>query len=110
MRTRTFLVGVAASTFILSLGLAGPAQATKDSGVHSYGCGSNYGKLSIYQRGSGNSWAPGDWGPGYSQWNGNSSSYRWVYDLQDGGYGGGTWRVAANDTYSTVTPGCSAFG
>jgi hypothetical protein len=97
-----------------ALTVAGPAAAMayKDSGVGTRASGSSWGKLQAYQRGSGNSWAPGDWRDGYtySQWNGESVGYRWIYDSQNAGYGGGSWRVVASDTYSSLSTSCTSVG
>lgn len=106
MRKQTIAASAVAVSLVLTPGIGGAAYAYQDSGVHSYGCGSQYGKLSVYQQGSGNSWAPGDWSA-YSQWNGNTTNYRWVYDYENPGSGGGYWRVATNATYPTATPSCS---
>lgn len=92
----------------LTLGTGGAAFAYKDSGVSSHACGSQYGLLKVHQKGSGNSWAPGDWS-GYPEWHGTSSYYRWVNDYQDVGYGGGYWRVATNGNYDSLVSTCSPF-
>lgn len=68
--------------------------------------------LEVYQRGSGNSWAPGDWtaSGGSPEWHGDTSYYRWLYDYQNSGYGGGQYRNVTNGDYLTLTPTCSAAG
>lgn len=90
--------------------MAAPAHASRDSGIQSYGCAGKYGQLRIYQSGSGNSWAPGDWAPGYSQWNPSTNYYRWITDRQNVGSGGGAWRVVTNGDYSQAIPECTQFG
>lgn len=109
MRKRTLTAAAAALGLVLTLGMGGAAYAYTDSGVGSYGCVGKYGKLTVRQLGSGNSWAPGDWSA-YPQWNGNSAVYRWVYDSQNPGSGGGYWRVATNGDYSSATPSCTTAG
>ncbi|MEO5533851.1 MAG: hypothetical protein ABIR17_01810 [Pseudolysinimonas sp.] len=109
MKKKTVAAAAVCLTFAAVLGLAGAAQAATDSGVHSYSCGGQFGKLSVYQLGSGNSWAPGDWSTS-PQWNPTSSVYRWIYDTQNAGSGGGNWRNVTNGNYTTASPGCSPGG
>ena len=107
------LSGIAVLVVASVLGAAGTAFAYQDSGVGSRGCPGKYGLLEVYQEGSGNSWAPGDWNSvtgGSPQWNGDTNYYRWLYDYQDNGYGGGSYRNVANADYLTLTPTCSAAG
>lgn len=91
-------------------------MAAKDSGVKSWGCGNKFGTLSVNLRGSGNSFAPGDWNPNLpdpyhnAKWHSNVRYFRWVSDHQNNFNGGGQWRMVANDTYSSAVPGCSDMG
>ncbi|MBC7725811.1 MAG: hypothetical protein H7146_13865 [Burkholderiaceae bacterium] len=112
MRT-TFVVIATASLVAASvLGGTAAAHAYTDSGVGSRGCAGQFGQLSVYQQGSGNSWAPGDWTDGWSnsQWNADSSAYRWISDYQYPGTGGGSYRNVTNGDYTTLTAGCSRAG
>lgn len=108
---KSVVVAAIVAGVIVSVGGAGVAQAAEDSGVGLKTCSSTYyGKLSAYQQGSGNSWAPGDWTGGYSQWHSDTSYYRWIYDYQNYGGGGGYWRNATNGDYTSLTPSCSVAG
>ncbi len=93
----------------LVTGVGATAYAFEDSGVHTKSCASGYwGKLSVYQRGDGVSYGPGDYSSA-PQSNGYTSSYRWVYD--NGTYpGGGQWRVASNLDFTTNTASCVNLG
>ena len=106
---RTMATASVAALMVV-LGSGSVAYAAKDSGVQSHSCSGGYfGKLSVYQRGSGNMFAPGNYDTA-PKWHGSSSTYRWIYDSESTGTGGGSWPVVANDTYTTATPGCSNFG
>lgn len=98
---------------VVALGMvlrsAGAASAAQDSGVGSRGCPGNWGKLSVYQKGSGNSFAPGDYSHS-AQWNGVTTYYRWINDFQTSGTGGGYWRNATNGDYTSLSTSCSNFG
>lgn len=100
---------VAILAMVLTFGVVAPASAIRDSGVGVRSCPGQWGSLEVYQRGSGNSWAPGDWSTS-PQWNSHSATYRWIYDHQNAGSGGGQWRVYANDTYGALSTGCRPFG
>lgn len=91
------------------LGSAGAASAYEDSGVGNRGCPGNWGTLSIYQKGSGNSFAPGDYSHA-AQWNGATTYYRWISDYQTSGTGGGYWRNVTNGDYTSLSTGCSNVG
>ncbi len=90
-------------------GAAAAANAATDSGIHSKGCAGQWGKLTVYQEGSGNSFAPGDYSSS-AQWNPDSASYRYIYDLQNNGSGGGSYRNVTNGNYTSLTASCSAAG
>lgn len=110
MNSRMMATASVAASLMVVLGSAGAAHAVKDIGVKSQTCSGGYfGKLSVYQRGSGNMFAPGN-DDSAPKWHSSSSTYRWIYDSESTGTGGGSWRVVANDTYMTSTPGCSNFG
>ena len=105
-------LAIAARTPLLLAGAILPAHAYKDSGVGNRAC-SGFGKLTAYQSGSGNSWAPGDWDT-HPQWNPPSTAFRTITDYQyvsnANPGGGGNWRIVANDTYTNLVAGCSAMG
>lgn len=109
MKKKTMTASVIVTSAVLVLGFSGVASAYIDSGVNSHACGSKYGLLTIKQKGSGNSWGPGDWSA-YPQWNGNSTNYRIIHDYQDIGYGGGYWRETTNGDYLYATPSCTSAG
>lgn len=97
-------------SLMIAIGGVGEAQAAKDSGVGDRQCPSGFGRLAARQLGSGNSFAPGDYSHS-PQWNPDSSSYRWIYDYQDGfSGGGGRWRIATNGDYLDLSVGCSPHG
>ena len=91
------------------LGSAGAASAYEDSGIGNRGCLGTWGKLTVVQKGSGNSFAPGDYSHA-AQWNGDSSVYRTIIDLQSSGTGGGSWRNVTNGDYTSLSTSCSNFG
>lgn len=109
MKKRTMAAILAGVMLASTVGISSAAYAYKDSSVQMKACGTQFGKLSIYQKGSGNSWAPGDW-DNFSMWHPTSSTYRWVYDYQSSGTGGGGWRNVANDNYTSISAGCSVYG
>jgi len=87
---------------------ASSAIAIRDSGVGNKGCSSSQvGKLTVYMNEDGNTWAPGDWSPN-PQWNAYKSYYRFVYDWQDSGVGGGYYRAYANGNYTSLAASCSS--
>lgn len=106
-KIQTAALGVALVA-ALTVGGAGAAFAYSDSGVHSKAC-PKWGRLDVYQKGSGNTWAPGDWSTS-PQWNPTSTSYRWITDIQSSGTGGGNWRASTNGDITTATPSCSNVG
>lgn len=112
MRIWKSALAVSGIVVLAVVGGVSSAHAFEDSGVQVRGCPGQFGKLSAFQKGSGNSWAPGDWTGGFvnGQWSGTSTTYRWIYDSQNTGTGGGQWRNATNGDYTTLSASCSAFG
>lgn len=106
MNFRGFATGALVGLMLVSG--ASNANAIRDSGVGNKGCpASQVGKLTVYMNEDGNTWAPGDWSSN-SQWNSYKSYYRYVYDWQDSGVGGGYYRAYANGNYTSLTASCSS--
>lgn len=102
--------GVAAAiAALIVLGGATSASAEEVSGIGYKACPGGWGKLTAWQKGSGNSWAPGDYSA-YPLRHGDTSYYRTIVDYQSPGSQGGSWRVATNGDYTTITPSCTNFG
>jgi len=102
-------IAVFAAAGMLTLGIPATAHAVRDSGVQTRSCsGTTFGGVSTYMRGSGNLWAPGDWDH-RPAWRDSGSVYK-TQSSRSNRTGGGSWRVYANDTYSSVSTGCYAGG
>lgn len=85
------------------------AFAIRDSGVGNRGCPGGFGRLTVTMKGSGNTWAPGDWTE-FPEWQPDVRYFRVVTDIQSGGSGGGNFRVYANDTYKALSTSCTKVG
>lgn len=94
---------------VLALAFPSAAYAVRDSGVQSRGCsGTTFGGISVYMRGSGNLWAPGDWSH-RPAWRDSGNVYR-TQTSRSTSTGGGYWRAYVNDWYTSVSTGCYAGG